>query len=109
MNPKFLLCLALILSSGLLGSSSPDHPVSTLVAETCTPAGKLIVSGRTLYGTTASDSDSWGARSGAVFKVNNDGTGFAVLHHFPRLTYPAQTNWDGAFSESGLQLFGQAL
>jgi hypothetical protein len=59
---------------------------STVVAGTCSPYGKLVLSGQTLYGTTSSDSDSWGALGGAVFKVNIDGTGFAVLHHFPRVT-----------------------
>ena len=82
---------------------------STVVAGTCSPYGKLVLSGQTLYGTTSSDSDSWGALGGAVFKVNIDGTRFAVLHHFPRVTYPNPTNSDGTGPMAGLILSGNTL
>src|SRR5437016_1453531 len=43
------------------------------------PYGGLILSGSTLYG-TAGAGGSWG--KGTVFKVNTDGTGFAIVHAF---------------------------
>ena len=109
MKPKLLLCLALVLSGGLFGCSSTEHHDSTGVVETCSPGGKLVLSGQTLYGTTSFDSDSWGELGGAVFKVNTDGTGFAVLHHFPRVTYPNPTNSDGTGPVAGLLLSGNTL
>ena len=109
MKSKLLLGLALVLSGGLCGYSSTKHRDSTVVAETCKPSGKLFLSGQTLYGTTSSDSDSWGAQGGAVFKVNVDGTGFAVLHHFPRVTYPNPSNSDGTGPMAGLVLSGNSL
>ena len=44
-----------------------------------TPYGGLLLSGNTLYGTTA-----WGGTSGSgsVFKLNTDGTGFTTLYFF---------------------------
>jgi len=109
MNPKLPLCLALVLSGGLFGCASTEHHDFTGVAETCSPGGKLVLSGKTLYGTTSSDSDSWGDLGGAVFKVNIDGTGFAVLHHFSRVTYPNPTNSDGTGPMAGLLLSGKTL
>lgn len=109
MKLKFILCLALILSGWLLGCSNIEHHNPSVVAETCSPGGKLVLSGQTLYGTTSSDSDSWGTQGGAVFKVNTDGKGFAVLHHFPRVNYPNPTNSDGTGPTAGLLLSGNAL
>lgn len=43
------------------------------------PRGGLVLSGSTLYGTSFyGGSSAWGT----VFKVNTDGTGFALLHNF---------------------------
>lgn len=42
------------------------------------PAGGLVVSGSSVYGTTVFG----GAGNGTVFKVNTDGTGFAALYSF---------------------------
>jgi hypothetical protein len=109
MKPKLILCLALVLSGGLLGCSSTWHHDSGVVVGTCSPGEKLVLSAQTLYGTTSSDSDSWGAKGGAVFKVNIDGTGFAVLHHFSRVTYPIPTNSDGTGPMAGLLLSGNTL
>jgi uncharacterized repeat protein (TIGR03803 family) len=51
----------------------------------------LVVSGNTLYGTTASGAESG---HGTVFAVQLDGTGFTNLHNFgPTIS---NTNSDGA-------------
>ncbi|MCX6556855.1 MAG: hypothetical protein NTW95_05400 [Candidatus Aminicenantes bacterium] len=44
------------------------------------PNDNLILSGSTLYGTTA-----WGGHSdnGTIFKIQTDGSGFTLLHEFP--------------------------
>jgi uncharacterized repeat protein (TIGR03803 family) len=52
------------------------------------PQGALAISNGTIYGTTflggsADNSGSGLVGSGVVFKVNTDGTGFAVLKYFP--------------------------
>jgi len=77
----------------------------------------LILSGNTLYGTTAfgggSDAptplgtDSRAEGSGTVFALNTDGTGFTTLHSFT-LTSP-YTNGDGANPSGGLVLSGNTL
>src|SRR5262249_3721460 len=43
------------------------------------PCGDLALSGSTLYGTTAAGGAN---NQGTVFKINTDGSGFAVLHSF---------------------------
>ncbi|HWW02992.1 MAG TPA: choice-of-anchor tandem repeat GloVer-containing protein [Candidatus Acidoferrum sp.] len=63
------------------------------------PAGRLIISGRTLYG-TAEDGGSWGY--GTVFKLNTDGTGFTTLHNFTG-------GGGGAYPRAGLSLSGNTL
>ena len=63
-----------------------------------TPRGSLLLSGDTIYGTTAMGGTSL---RGTVFKVNTDGTGFAVLRHF--------SNSDGGFPAAGLVLSGDTL
>jgi uncharacterized repeat protein (TIGR03803 family) len=42
------------------------------------PHADLILSGNTLYGTTVSGGSSG---NGTVFKINTDGSGYAILHH----------------------------
>jgi len=56
------------------------------------PVGGLLLSGNTLYGATSAGGS--GGR-GVVFKINTDGSGFAVLKHFP----PA-TLWGGGYTNS---------
>ncbi len=52
----------------------------------------LVLSDQTIFGTTGGGGNSG---NGTVFKVNTDGSGFALLHSFSRLTGPDYTNADG--------------
>jgi uncharacterized repeat protein (TIGR03803 family) len=63
------------------------------------PVGSLTLSGSVLYGTT---SDGGNLGNGTVFKINTDGTGYAVLKSF--------TNSPDGFSPAaGLTLLGNVL
>ena len=64
------------------------------------PRAGVTISGGVLYGTTPQGGNSG---HGTVFRVNTDGTGFAVLKHFNRF------DSDGAMPEGGLCLAGSAL
>ena len=72
----------------------------------------LVLSGNTLYG-----SATWGGtnRSGTVFALNTDGTGFTVLHVFTAANIPyvwpppSKTNIDGAWPVGFLILSGNTL
>jgi uncharacterized repeat protein (TIGR03803 family) len=73
------------------------------------PYDSLILSGSTLYGMTVSGGNgdntagggsSWG---GTVFKINLDGTGYQILHHF------AGGSADGMWSAGNLTLLGTSL
>jgi uncharacterized repeat protein (TIGR03803 family) len=68
------------------------------------PYAGLILDGSTLYG-TASAGGRWA--NGTVFKINTDGTSFAVLKHFPALNNG--TNSDGATPLAGLILSGNTF
>jgi uncharacterized repeat protein (TIGR03803 family) len=70
------------------------------------PYAALVLSGNTLYGTA----DGGGSgRSGTVFSLNTDGTGFAILHTFSADSSPNYTNSDGAGPSGGLLLSGNIL
>ena len=45
------------------------------------PIGQLVLSGSTLFGTTTHSSYEWSG-GGAIFKVNVNGTGYAILREF---------------------------
>jgi uncharacterized repeat protein (TIGR03803 family) len=68
------------------------------------PPSQLILSGKTLYGTTVYGGSLRG--NGTVFAVNTDGTGFTNLHSFTALS--DDTN-DGAGPSGGLILSGNTL
>ena len=70
------------------------------------PACELVLSGNTLYGTAPEGGNSG---SGTIFKVNTDGSGFEVLHHFTTTAGLLSTNSDGARPQAGLVLYGDAL
>ena len=71
------------------------------------PAAGLALSGRTLYGTAT---EGGSAGMGTIFKVNTDGSGFAVLHHFSG-TSPERPfgNSDGARPMARLAIAGNTL
>ena len=74
-----------------------------------TPWASLILSGNTLYGTTAGRGNGRGA---TVFAVNTDGTGFTNLYSFSATSTNssgAYTNSDGDGPEAGLILSGNTL
>ena len=68
------------------------------------PYSGLILSGGTLYGTTANGGNGG---HGTVFSLNTNGTGFAILHSFSKPL--SGTNGDGANPYSGLVLSGNTL
>lgn len=70
------------------------------------PAGGVILSGNTLYGTAYTGGSSV---RGTVYKVNTDGTGFTTLHSFTALDAVTGTNEDGANPPAGLILSGNTL
>ncbi len=82
---------------------------STNLYDGARPRAGLVLSGKTLYGTTADHSGALGGACGTVFKIETDGRGFAVLHFFPPVSYPTPTNNDGAFPAAGLVLLGGTL
>lgn len=70
------------------------------------PHARLILSGSTLYG-TAFAGGSFG--NGTVFKVNIDGTGFTVVHHFSAASGNPWVNTDGTSSSAPLVLVNNTL
>ena len=68
------------------------------------PRSGLIRSGSSLYGTA---SEGGKAGSGTIFKIDLDGRGFAVLHHFA--PYPNTESTDGARPVAGLIISGDIL
>jgi uncharacterized repeat protein (TIGR03803 family) len=70
------------------------------------PLGSLLLAGNTLYGTTSFGGPT---ASGTIFKVNTDGTDFAILHQFTANPYIPGTNTDGANPHSTLILSGDTL
>jgi len=76
-------------------------------SEGANPTAALFLSGNTLYGTTFFGGTSG---NGAVFAVNNDGTGFINLYSFTLGTGGEEpVNSDGANPYAGLILSGNTL
>ena len=118
----------LIVSLGLILTDSGTAQTCTKLyaftnSDGANPAASLILSGKTLYGTTFAGGTS---SNGTVFAVNTDGSGFTNLYHFTPIakvyagtyTLPgsnlplplyAYTNSDGANPKAGLILSGNAL
>ena len=69
------------------------------------PYCRLVLSGSTLYGTTSLDGAS---TLGTVFKVNTDGTGFALLHTFAGGAADGNRP-TGSLVLSGSTLYGMTL
>jgi uncharacterized repeat protein (TIGR03803 family) len=88
------------------------QPVTTFTTNAydgACPRSALLLSGHTLYGTTAEPAGAWGGACGSIFKVDTDGRHFAVLHYFPPLNYPNPTNSDGSAPRAGLIRSGYTL
>ena len=68
------------------------------------PKGGLLLSGNTLYGTTAGGGNSG---NGTLFAINTDGTDFRNLYSFSAVS--STTNSDGAHPAAGLILSGNTL
>ena len=68
-------------------------------ADGAEPRGRIVLSGQTIYGTT-----HWGGcfQKGTVFKLNTDGSGYAVLKHF-------SGEQGAAYPVGGLVMSGQTL
>jgi uncharacterized repeat protein (TIGR03803 family) len=88
-----------------LHSFTATSPTNTN-SDGAAPEAGLILSGNTLYGTTAGGGTGG---KGTVFAVNTNGTGFRVLHHFTPLSNGSGTNSDGASPKAGLILSGPTL
>ena len=71
-----------------------------------TPDAGLLLADSTLYGTTLNGGSSG---SGTVFKVNTDGTGYAVLKNFSVTSGASSTNSGGAQPYASLILSGSTL
>lgn len=70
------------------------------------PAGSLVLSGNTLYGTTVQGGD-WD--NGTVFAVNSDGSGFRTLYNFTAYDLTSTINKDGSNPNEGLLLLSNTL
>jgi uncharacterized repeat protein (TIGR03803 family) len=77
-------------------NATGQHPVGTLAQG---PDG-------TLYGVTT---DGGAGGAGVVFRVQTNGTAFAVIKSFPLVNVATGTNADGATPEAGLVLSGSTL
>jgi uncharacterized repeat protein (TIGR03803 family) len=77
------------------------HYFSNTPGDGYNPHSALILSGSTLYGTTVGDARS----NGSVFKINTNGTGFAILYGFG-LTAADGYNPYGPLTLSGATLYG---
>src|SRR5712691_7737941 len=67
------------------------------------PAGRLILSGNTLYGTAALGGNSW---EGTVFAINTEGSCFTTLHSFAAISFQYGRNSGGGEPIAGLILSG---
>ncbi len=77
------------------------HQFSHMPGDAYNPRSPLILSGSTLYGTTVEAARS----NGTVFKINTNGTGFAILYGFG-LTAADGYNPYGPLTLSGSTLYG---
>jgi uncharacterized repeat protein (TIGR03803 family) len=89
------------------GPSGYNNHGGSVNADGAYPEAGLVFSGTTLYGSAHTGGQ---AGNGTVFKLNTDGTGFAVLHTFTAHgnSYPDNLNNDGE-DPKGLLLSGNTL
>src|ERR1039457_5117634 len=112
-NEKFMKLKILAFAVALtLATNLPAQTFTTLHSFTggdgAAPWAGLVLSGNSLYGTTANGGSS---SNGTVFRINTDGSDFTILHSFTVApgSYPYYTNNDGANPYAGLTLSGNIL
>jgi uncharacterized repeat protein (TIGR03803 family) len=95
------------------GSFTNFHSFSSVSSADFPRGTAMILSGTTFYGTTEGDAGVNDGDSGTVFSINEDGSGFSVLHAFSYVTFNTMTglspNSDGAGPYGGLVLSGTTL
>jgi uncharacterized repeat protein (TIGR03803 family) len=80
------------------------HSFTGTVIDGKQPNGDLLLSGATLYGMTCYDGNNDG---GIIFKINQDGTGFALLHSF---NWPSDEYYPcGSLTEFNKVLYGMTV
>ena len=84
------------------GIFDPINDPSSTNSDGVSPAGGLLLSGSTLYGTTSSGGIGGSSGLGTVFALNTNGTGFTTLHKFTSST-------EGIYPETDLILSGETL
>lgn len=87
-------------------TSVPPIPGPYTNSDGANPSGGLVLSGNTLFGTTASGGSM---ERGTVFAVTTDGAGFSSLFNFAAVSAPAFTNSTGVSPGGGLFLSGNTL
>jgi uncharacterized repeat protein (TIGR03803 family) len=107
-----LVLTCLCASQGLGQTYTVLHRFAGAFDDGETPSAGLILAGNTLYGTTQGGGPHF---DGTVFRVNTDGTGYALLHTFEVVWIggPIYTNADGAYPcarlvSAGSWLYGTA-
>ena len=111
------MCLLIFFVAATIGRIASAQNFSVLKTFTgddgSGPSGNLVLSGKTLYGTTTGGGS---AGTGTIFKVNIDGTGFTVLKSFSVATNEFDIDGVGHFlvnsdggKPNGLVLSGNTL
>jgi uncharacterized repeat protein (TIGR03803 family) len=118
-SKKTLLSAALLLLAGASGSAQVLSSVYSFDNKTndLNHSAGLLLFGNTLYGTTAGSvyspvggrSEKNPGLSGAIFKLNTDGTSFTNFYIFSPVDQNSATNTDGANSTAQLVLSGNTL
>jgi len=79
------------------------HSFANVTTDGRSPYGSLALGGATLYGMTTYAGNY---NNGVVFKLNTDGTGYTVLHHFAGGTTDGKQPFYGSLVLSGSTLYG---
>ena len=95
-----IFCALFVLAASLPAQDTLLHSFAGQPADGDTPLGSLICGGKILYGMTMSGGVNG---MGCIFKINKDGTGFALLHSF------AESETNGRRPSGTLLLKGKTL
>lgn len=103
--------LAILFGATFLSMQLTAQTFTVLHTFTNAPDGRMpravfVAGGDTLYGTTSSGGMF---TNGTVFKINTDGSGFAVLKSFPATSGSPATNSEGRAPIAGMALGGDTL